>query len=72
MPNVKAMAERLASGMLNATQQQAQQQQLMNYARSCVQPGITYFQDQLASSLRESLAAFKAVRNFSPQKANTM
>ena len=66
MPNVRAVAEKLASGVSSV------QQQLVSYARSCVQPGITYFQNQLASSLKVSLAAFKAARMFSPQKANFM
>ena len=51
MPNVRAVAERLTSCILNATQQQAQQQQSVNCACSCVQPGITGFQYQSASSL---------------------
>ena len=59
-------AENLAGGMSSVTQQ------LVSYARSCVQPGLTYFQNQLASSLKTSLAGFKAARIFSPQKANFM
>ena len=66
MPNVKAMAENLAGGVSGVTQQ------LVSYARSCVQPGLTYFQNQLASSLKISLAGFKAARIFSPQKVNFM
>ena len=73
MPNVRAVVENLSSGTtVQQSQQQQAQQQLVAYARSCVLPGITYFQEQLQSSLKSSLLVFKAACLFSPQKANLM
>ena len=43
-------------------------QNLFDYARKCVQPGIDYFQKQLTTNLKSPIAAFKAARLFSPQK----
>ena len=60
-PNVNAIAKSLAPAP-------AVQQQLVTYAKSCVQPGLDYFQHQLQTSLKVSLAAFKASRFFSPSK----
>ena len=45
---------------------------LFDYARKCVQPGIEYFEKQLATNLKNSLAAFKAARLFSPQKIHVL
>jgi hypothetical protein len=68
MPNVRV--ENLSSGTtVQQSRQQQAQQQLVAYAHSCVQPGITY---SLQSSLKSSLLVFKAARLFSPQKANLM
>ena len=43
-----------------------------NYARNCVQPGFDYFNQQLTSSLKGPLLAFKAARLLSPQKLHAM
>ena len=60
-PNVNAIAKSLVPvpGV---------QQQLVTYAKSCVQPGLDYFQHQLQTSLKVPLAAFKAARFFYPCK----
>lgn len=63
-PNVRGVIRRLSSSM--PTFQRSQN--LFEYARKCVQPGIEYFHKQLATNLKNSLAAFKAARLFSPQK----
>ena len=68
MPNVMAVVEHLSRS--TTVQPQQAQQQLVAYANSCIQPGMAYFQQQLHSSLKHSLAAFKAARLFSPQKVN--
>ena len=60
-PNVNAVARSLAPAP-------AVQQQLVTYAKSCVQPGLDYFQQQLQTSLKVILAAFKAARFFIPSK----
>lgn len=44
------------------------QQQLVAYARSCIQPGLDYFERQSQTSLKAPLAAFKAARFFCPHK----
>lgn len=44
------------------------QQQLIAYARNCVQPALDYFEHQLQTSLKAPLAAFKAARFFCPHK----
>ena len=48
------------------------QQQWTRYTISCVQPGLMYFTNQLAASMKEPLAAFKAARLFSPHKVQDM
>lgn len=67
-PNVHAIAQRLSGAQLADTRTQ----QLVAYAKSCVQPGLDYFERQLGSSLKASLAAFKCAKLFSPQKIYTM
>lgn len=47
-------------------------QQFIQYARTCVQPGLDYFERQLATSLKDSLLAFKSARYFSPQKISVI
>ena len=63
-PNAQAVARSVSSG--NA----ATQQQLLQYALSCVQPGLQYFLDRKGSSMEEPLACFKAARFFSPSKVH--
>ena len=59
-PNVCGVIRKLSA-------QSELSENLFDYARKCVQPGIEYFEKQLATNLKNSLAAFKAARLFSPQ-----
>ena len=65
-PNAEAVANDLSKGSLTY------KKSLIEYARTCVQPGIIYFYRQLESSLKVSLQAFKAGRMFSPMKVYSM
>ena len=47
------------------------QQQLIAYAKSCIQPGLDYFEHQSQTSLKAPLAAFKAARFFCPHKLDS-
>lgn len=47
-------------------------EQWVAYARSCVQDGIDYFNNQLTSGLKVPLAVFKVCRLLSPQKVREM
>ena len=42
---------------------------MLQYAQNAVQPGPDYFKSQMEGTLKDTLAAFKAARLFSPQKA---
>ena len=46
--------------------------ELIQYAKSCVQPGITYYFNQLTASMKQPLDAFKAARLFCPVKVQQM
>jgi len=48
--------------------QTSTQQRLRVYAKGCVQKALDYFQQQLESSLKAPMSAFKAVQNFNPHK----
>ena len=61
-PNVQAVVREMGAGNVSV------EEQLLKYARSCVQPGIDYFEKQLSTSLKDSLSIFKSARYFSPQK----
>ncbi len=63
-PNAQAVERSVSSG--NA----ATQQQLLQYALSCVQPGLQYFLDRKGSSMEEPLACFKPARFFTPSKVH--
>ena len=65
-PNVEAIARVVSQGAPSV------KQQLIDYAKTCVQPGFDYFHHQLGSSLKGPLQAFKAARLFSPHKVHTM
>ena len=65
-PNLQSVIDRISLGNTHM------QQQLTQYAKSCVQPGLTYFTDQLDASMKLPLAAFKAARLFSPSKVHEM
>ena len=62
--NVHGVIRRLSSSVLTFQRSQ----NLLEYARKCVQPGIEYFHRQLATNLKNSIVAFKAARLFSLQK----
>lgn len=61
-PNVWAIAQTL-SGRSPATFQQ-----WVQYAHTCIKPGLQYFLDKFTQELSGSVAAFKAARLFLPQK----
>ena len=58
-PNVNAVAKKLSG---NATQQQ----QLIDYAKSCVQPGYQYFERNFGTDPKVVVSAFKCARYFDP------
>ena len=60
-PNLKAVAHNVAS-------ENDMEEELIQYAKSCVRPGVTYYFNQLATSMKEPLEAFKAARLFRPAK----
>lgn len=65
-PNVNAVARQLSAG------NSVVMTQLVQYAQSCIQPGLQYFTTQLGSSLKVPLAAFKAARLLNPHKVIEM
>ena len=65
-PNLQAVARCLSGG------NQQIQQQLVQYATSCVQPGMQYCNERLHDSMQIPLAAFKAAWLFSPLKVQEM
>lgn len=64
IPNARAIAQLLSGKPPNDQSHEA----LVTYARACVQPGLEYFQRQLATNLKASLDVIKGCRLFSPQK----
>lgn len=60
-PNLEAVAH-------NVALDNEMEQELIQYAKSCVQPGVTYYFNQLATSMKKPFEAFKAARLFSPAK----
>ena len=68
IPNVRALAEKLTK----QPRSHPLHEQWVTYARSCVNDGIDYFNHQLTSSLKVSLAIFKTCRLFSPQRVREM
>ena len=65
-PSVNAVARQLSAG------NSVVMTQLVQYAQSCIQPGLLYFTTQLGSSLKVPLAAFKAARLLNPHKVIEM
>ena len=65
-PNLEAVACTLASD------DDDMKEELIQYAKSCVQPGVTYYFNQLTTSMKEPLDAFKAARLFCPVKVQQM
>jgi len=45
---------------------QSLEQNIIQYATACVQPGLDYFNQMFDSNLKDTLMAFKATRYFSP------
>lgn len=60
-PNERAVAKKPSGGDL------AREQQLVSYAKSCVQPAYSYFQTKFDCDLK---LAFKAARYFLPSRVN--
>ena len=65
-PNVKAVAKQLSAG------DPAREQQLMMYAKSCVESAYDYFKEKFDNELKAPLVAYKAARYFSPTKLNEL
>ena len=58
-PNLDAIAAHIVS---NAQEES----DLVQHAKSCVQPGIAYYFEQVSTNMKPALEAFKAARLFSP------
>ena len=65
-PNLMSVASQISSG------DSQMESELVQHAKSCVQPGLTYYFQQISASMRDPLAAFKAARLFSPSKLNEL
>ena len=70
-PNVRAVAQIWLSGKAAGD---PSHEAWVSYANGCVQPGLDYFQRQLASpsGLKASLEIFQGCRLFSPQRIHIM
>ena len=64
--NLAAVAANLSSGDTNM------KKHLIDHGKSCVQPGISYYFQQLSTNMKGPLEAFKAARLFSPSKLSEM
>ena len=67
-PNTHAVARQLAA----QHKQPALEQQLITYAKSCVQPGFTYFESKFDGELLPCVKAFKAASLFHPGKVTDL
>ena len=65
-PNVRAVAQESVSG------DAAAQQRIIDYAISCMQPGILYFQERFGDDTKHPVNIFKSARLFSPSKLNEL
>ena len=68
-PNVNAVARLESNGSTT------HQMQLVNYAKSCIEPAYAYFKSKYMSpdsDLTSALSAFKAARYFSPSQINEL
>ena len=65
-PNLNAKASEIACGNIQL------ESDLINHAKTCIRPGISYYFDQISTSMKEPLEAFKAARFFSPFKVVEM
>ena len=64
--NLSAVASTLSAGDTDM------EEHLIAHATSCVQPGISYYFQQLATNMKGPLEAFKAARLLSPSKLSEM
>ena len=64
MPNVNATVQSLTSKPLS----DSQSVKWISYTKTCVKPGLEYFNRQLSTSMKSSLQVFKGCRLFLPQK----
>jgi hypothetical protein len=64
--NLAAVASNLSSGDTDM------EEHLIDHAKSCVQPGVSYYFQQLSTNMKSPLEAFKAARLFSPSKLSEM
>ena len=60
-PNTNAVAKSLTTTSI-------QQQQLLDYAKSCVAPSYKYFQDKFEGDLKAIVQVFKYARFFYPSR----
>ena len=65
-PNLKAVAKALASGS------PVIEQQLIDYGKACVKPGLDYFTSKFEHELHDTVDAFKAARLLIPSKIAEM
>ena len=66
LPNTQAIIRRLSAGNTTSAQQ------LLQYAKECVEPGLTYFHHKFTEELSASVGAFKSARLFLPHKISEM
>ena len=64
LPNTEAVIRAIAGSNSTASEQ------LMLYAKNCVKPGLSYYQDRFTGALSNVVAAFKAGRLFLPGKVS--
>ena len=65
-PNVNAIAKELSGG------DAVREQQLVAYAKACVEPAYSYFRTKFNENLKPAVDAFKAARFFSPSKCSEL
>ena len=64
--------QNLQAVIVQISQHVAVQQQLKTYAKQCIQPVLDYFNQQLQSSLKNSITAFKAALLCNPCKLHQL
>ena len=65
-PNVIAVAKKLSCGIPTRARK------LIDYAKSCVEPGYQNFEDKFGNDFKSALSAFKCLRYFYPAKINEL
>ena len=65
-PNLEAVACTITSD------DDDMKEELIQHAKSCVRPGVTYYFNQLTTSMKQPLDAFKTARLFCPVKVQQM